>query len=82
MKGFDQADIILPAIIKSRSIVDFFDSYQIHMWVMGSATWQFKIIDPQTNHNNSENTTEYNTRKEAENMGYIAAFAILEEKLT
>lgn len=75
-------EALLPSLVNSRSLYDFFDMYQIHMFPMGSTTWIFRIVDPQTNHNNSENNTEYNTRKESEDAGFTVCFSILEEKLS
>lgn len=64
-----------------RNLYDFFDFYSIHMFVMGSIEWQFKIIGP-ANHNNKENEQKYPNRILAEEAGYFMAFSELENKLS
>lgn len=65
-----------------RSLYDFFDDYQIHMFPMGSVDWLFKIVDPRSNHDNSENETRYPTRGQAEEAGFEMCFRLLEQKLS
>lgn len=70
-------EMLLPALVNSRALLDFFDSYDVFITIKRytqSNKWSYTI-------NEEQPSVAFSERKEAEQTGFFKGFEILENLL-
>lgn len=73
-------ELLLPSLVNSRALFDFFDNYDIWMYPYLNESWWDYII--KTKEDVFDSTAGLKTRREVEYLGFEKCFKILEKKLT